>query len=229
MAKKTNNDIAKLTRREQIAYYRWEFLRKNKQYKLDFRNKIPNSKKVLCFGLEGDKRLHSYFAQKYKLYFPIDPKLSFFDIEEIIIKLGKKENRKFKTREPFSMEYISIITAFLRLHDVRIGENIFTMPNQLSAISSPVINSHPIDNEFLHAYKIGKHILMFEKGEYIKLCPGDLSRISLEVDITMPKKEISKAIDKESHRKRELAHDLLATLLLCAEQYTRRHRSSFVR
>ncbi len=193
---------AKLTRQQKVGFCRWEPLRRNENYIADFKNKIPDWKKVVCYGMHRNKNINKYFQRQYGLYFPINPKLSFFDITKIMKAnyLGKKIRR----------EHTDIINAYMGLLSVRWGKTLFSEPKEQNPSIEAVMRCHPLGDDEVFLFNTKKYRFLVKvdlskpigspKRQIIKngrQYNGDLSKVVLLVDLTLPKPEIMRSIEKE--------------------------------
>ena len=186
--------MGKLKKQEKVAYYRWEFLRRNEEYIKDFNKYFPNFEKIAPEWKKPGLKEAEEFYEKYSINFPINPKYSFWEIRDYIEKINPKDYVK----------EAGLKIAFKELEYIKMGESKKGRP---CAAFSPVIYSYLMDsnNCVLSEDEKGRVALcnfwQEKNGKFkSKLIEGedledfDVSRITVHIDISQPTHEIIKAI-----------------------------------
>ena len=196
----------KLTRREKVSHFRWEFLRRNKNYVSDFVQKIPNYSETV-FATEGlRKKEYEYFLKKYGIYFPINPAYSFHELKKI------SENEMTSMDNIKNGKAINFLGAFLQLEAIRMQSELWINPMQKAGLFNSVIDSHLLGNENIFALKLAEKVFLLthktgkkDKGPVIlKKFQGDVSKITINLDLSLPKNEIMKHLEHEISKWKEI-------------------------
>lgn len=177
-----------LSRRQKIAYYRWEFLRRNEEYIKDFKARIlRNNPRTVVFA--EDDKIISFFSRKYYIYLPLNPNYSFNDLSKV------SSTKEFKNKFSLSVALLNLTKQNIRKNEV------IYLPE-----SEAIIDSYPTENPNIGVSRVyGKQRITFvdktattlDENPFLDDYDGDISRICIEVDLTMPRRMIDSDIKKE--------------------------------
>ena len=197
MAKKKVKNT-KLSGQEKVAYNRWEFLRMNKSYQKDFKDKFINCSKPAPEYSENkvEKKKYKYFRQKYSIEFPINPKYSYGELSAYVGGIKPK----------LIMREFGVIFAFKELHSIAMGKSLLTKDREIRLLANTdsVIFSHLVDHCNITIDKKDDEIILYKfwekDGKYFTkiIDPKetediDVSRVMIAFDISKPTPEIVKA------------------------------------
>jgi len=180
--------------RYEIAKWRWEFARRNKKYKEDYKKHYGKSKDMVNVHWKEDeqRKIEKYFLKKYCLV-PINPNYSFDDLINI------------KQSEVFGHH---LNKAILHLMSLDIIKNNPPKELTLSALSDAVLRTYLKENpkispalilghnkEFPKKISSAQLMLADEKGILSKY-DGNIDEVCMEIDISASTVQIVKDIKR---------------------------------
>ncbi|MFH1310464.1 MAG: hypothetical protein ABIH85_07300 [Candidatus Omnitrophota bacterium] len=199
MAKKS------LSLHHQRGRVRWEFLRRNEKYAKDFKDKVLSDGNgiYLNFFHQKNSNTCNYFKKEYGIHFVINPKYSYEQLQRILtkmVKLGEIRDLLAFTAALFSLGVIDLeahIPDFLCPGVTRTGA---------------IIDSYLLENDSISIGKLNNKVVFLDtdteggldKYPFLDKYDGDVSKICIEVDLSLPKPEVMEDLEKEVAMWKEL-------------------------